>query len=278
MNKKKANGFLEISISFFKFLLRALPQWFYFTPKPALFPLPPRPARTYLGTIFGANLLCLLLHILSSPPAAGEATRGYLHGGILIDFVGQESPVSRFRLVSLDMLTWILQMVILAVMLERRKIVASSNSRSRSVPISRPQNHDSEERGIIRPPTSPTEDIELQPLPSGRTGADEDRERNELSPRHGTLPSSPNDNDDDHDDDDPGARAVNEHPLDRFYSGQQVLADIYLMDVVRAQWSQRWGDIPETDIGARIRRRRLLMFSGGRLTFGTRQGETTRSG
>ena len=272
MNTKKANSFLPISISFFKFLLRALPQWFYFTPKPALFPLPPRPTRTYIGTIFGTNLLCFLLHILSSPPLAGEATRGYLHGGILIDFVGQESPVSRIRLVSLDILTWVLQVVILAVMLERRKIVASSNSQSPSVSISRPQDHDSEERGITRPPTSPTEDIELQPLPSGRTGADEDRERNELLLRHDTSPSSLNDNDND---DDPGVNAVDEHPLDRFHSGQQILADIYLLDVVRTQWLQRWGDVQESDTGASIRRRRVLMFSGGRLTLGTRQEETT---
>lgn len=268
--------FLTTSISFFKFLLRALPQWFYFTPKPALFPLPPRPARTYIGTIFGTNLLCFLLHILSSPPVAGEATRGYLHGGILIDFVGQESPVSRVRLVSLDMLTWILQVVILAIMLERRKIVASSNSQSPSLSISRPQDHDSEERGILRPPTSPTDDIELQPLPSGRTGADEDRERNELLLRHGTSPSSPNDNDNDNDDD-PDVNAVDEHPLDRFHSGQHILADIYLMDVVRTQWLQRRSDVPEPDVGASIRRRRVLMFSGGRLTLGTREERTSVS-
>lgn len=207
---------------------------------------------------------------------AGEATRGYLHGGILIDFVGQESPVSRIRLVSLDMLTWVLQVVILAVMLERRKIVASSNSQSPSVSISRPQDHDSEERGIIRPPTSPTEDIELQPLPSGRTSADEDRERNELLLRHDTSSSSLNDNDNDNDDD-PGVNAVDEHPLDRFHSGQQILADIYLLGVVRTQWLQRWGGVLETDTGASIRRRRVLMFSGGRLTLGTRQEETTLS-
>lgn len=193
--------------------------------------------------------------------------------------MGQESPVSRIRLVSFDILTWVLQVVILAVILERRKIVASSNSQLRtdeSLPspsISRRQDHDSEERGILRPPVSPTEGIELQPLRSGRTGADEDRERNELL-RHGTSPSSSNDDDDD-DDDDPGVNAVDEHPLDRFHSGQHVLADIYLMDVVRAQWLQRWGGVPEGEAAASIRRRRVLMFSGGRLTMGTRQEETT---
>ena len=240
--------------------------------------MPPRPARTYIGTIFGTNLLCFLLHILSFPPAAGEATRGYLHGGILIDFVGQESPVSRVRLVSLDMLTWALQVVILAVMLERRKTAASSNAQSRadeplpSTSISSGQDHDSEERGILRPfASSPTEDIELQPLPSGRTGADEDRERNELL-RHRTLPSSFNDDDDDG----PGSNFTDEHPLDRFHSGQYVLADIYLMDVVRTQWSQRWGGgVPEEEVGASIRRRRVIMFTGGRLTVGTRQEGST---
>lgn len=235
--------------------------------------MPPPAAHRHIGAIFSTNLLCLILHVLFSPPAAGEATRGYLHGGILIDFVGQESPVSRIRLVSLDMLTCALQLVILAVVLERRKIAPLSVSQSGadepvlSPSLPRSQDHDSEERGILRPPGSPSEDIELQPLSTGRTGADEDRERNELL-RHATSPRSP-------DDDDPGVTAMDEHPLDRFHSGQHVLADMYLLDVVRTQWSQYRGAVPEGGVRANIRRRRVLMFSGGRLTVGFQQDGTS---
>lgn len=188
--------------------------------------------------------------------------------------------MSRIRLVSLDMLTCALQLVILAVVLERRKIAPLSFSHSGadepvlSPPsLSRSQDHDSEERGILRPSGFSSEDIELQPLSAGRTGADEDRERNELL-GHATSPRSPDDNDDD-DDNDPGVTATDEHPLDRFHSGQHVLADMYLLDVVRTQWSQHRGAVAEEGVGATIRRRRILMFNGGRLAVGFQQDGTS---
>lgn len=230
--------------------------------------MPPPAARPYIGAIFSTNLLCLLLHILFSPPAAGEATRGYLHGGILIDFVGQESPVSQTRLVSLDILTCTLQLVVLAAVLERRKIATLSISPSGadeplpSPSTSQGQDHDSEERGILRP-TSSTEDIELQPLSSGRTGADEDRERNELSPHTSSQRSAVHE--------DPGTTAVDEHPLDRFHSGQHVLADMYLLDVVRTQWQRHRGAVPEGEARPGVLRRRVLRFNGGRFTVGIEQ-------
>jgi hypothetical protein len=237
--------------------------------------MPPPAARPYISAIFSTNLLCLLLHILFSPPAAGEPTRGYLHGGILIDFVGQESPVSRIRLISLDILTCTLQLIVLAIVLERRKIATSSISPSGadeplpSPSTSRGQDHDSEERGILRPSVSSTEDIELQPLSSGRTGADEDRERNELLP-HASSPRSPID-------EDPGVTAVDEHPLDRFHTGQLFLADMYLLDVVRTQWQRHRGAVPEGGARPGVLRRRVLRFSGGRFTVGVEQ-EGTRLG
>lgn len=241
--------------------------------------MPPPAVHPYIGSIFSTNVLCLLLHIIFSPPAAGEATHGYLHGGILIDFVGQESPVSRIRLVVLDILTWVLQLVILALVLERRKIATSSGSRSdaeQPVPSSSPsifrrQDHDSEERGVLRPPSgSFTENIELQPLLSGRTGADEDHERNELLR---SVPPSQSPNDYNDEDGDPGVMTLEEHPLDRFHSGQHVLADMFLLDVVRTQWLRHRGAgaIPEEDVGASIRRRRIPRFSGGRLTMEVQQ-------
>lgn len=196
-----------------KFLIRAIPHWFYFTPKPVTFPLPPRTARPYIGVIFTTNLICTLLHSLFSPPAGGEATRGYLHGGMLMDFVGQESPVSKIRLLSLDLLTLGLQLIILTVILERRNLDPEPSTPSTSPT----QDHDSEERGIFRSPPSPNA-IELQPLSRGRTGADEDRERNELSP---DRPST-----------------SDEHPLDPFHSGQYIIAHVDVPTTIHTQWIQ----------------------------------------
>lgn len=131
-----------------------------------------------------------------------------------MDFVGQESPVSKIRLLSLDLLTLGLQLIILAVILERRNLDPEP-----STPNTSPtQDHDSEERGIFRSPPSPSA-IELQPLTRGRTGADEDRERNELSP---DRPST-----------------FDEHPLDPFHSGQHIIAHVDLPNMIRTQWIQR---------------------------------------
>ncbi len=184
--------------------------------------------------------------------------------------------MSRIRLVSLDILTWTLQLVALTVTLERRKIATSTISMLGAdepwpaPAIARGQDHDAEERGILRPSASSTEDIELQPLSSGRTGADEDRERDELL-RSAAPPDCPEDGD-------PGVSSTDGHPLDRFHSGQHVLADMYLLDVVRTEWLQHQGPVPEAGVGVRggagVRRRRVLRFSGGRLTVAVEEEGT----
>ena len=113
--------FAPLSCSLFKFLLRALPHWFLFTPKPDI--LPPNPTSVhgpYIGAVFSSNFFCILLHVLIAPPAAGEASRGYLHGGILIDFVGQASPVGRWKLLALDLLCLVLQLVMMCCTLEKQ--------------------------------------------------------------------------------------------------------------------------------------------------------------
>lgn len=209
------------STSFFKFLLRALPHWFYFTPKPSIFPPPPPTHRPYIGMIFGNNIICTLLHLLFRPPAAGEATRGYLLGGLLIDFVGQESPVSRWRLLFLDALVLALQLLILTVTLERKKLaVENGDDLVEEVEEAR-QDHDSEERGMLRRDNTVQNDIELQDLrhaSSGRTGGDEDRERDEL------LES------------DESREPRDQHPLDPFLTGQAVIVSVHVMDSIRSQW------------------------------------------
>ena len=201
--------------------MRALPHWFYFTPKPSIFPPPSPTHRPYIGMIFGNNIICILLHLLFKPPAAGEATRGYLLGGLLIDFVGQESPVSRWRLLVLDAMVLALQILILAVTLERRKLAVEY----RGVPVGEVeearQDHDSEERGMMRRDDTVQDDIELQDIrhtSSGRTGGDEDRERDELLDHDGSH------------------QQEDRHPLDPFLTGQAVIINVHVIDTIRSQW------------------------------------------
>lgn len=209
------------SISLFKFLLRALPHWFYFTPKPSIFPPPSPTHRPYIGMIFGNNIVCIMLHLLLRPPAAGEATRGYLLGGLLIDFVGQESPVSKWKLLVLDTLVLALQVLILAVTLERKKLAAENGDVLVEEVEEARQDHDSEERGMLRRDDTVQDEIELQDIrhtSSGRTGGDEDRERDEL------LES------------DESTEPRDQHPLDPFITGQAVIANVRVIDTIRSQW------------------------------------------
>ena len=178
---------IDRSCSLFRFLLRAFVEWFYFTPKPKMFPEPPK-NRPYLGAVLGSNIICIFLHAFSPRPEAGEASRGYLHGGLLIDFVGQKGPISKARLLFLDLLALALQLAVVTAFLARQSIKSfmpdpgapsDAAEGSDAEATSEWQDHDSEERGVLRPDPGIFEEIELQTLhPSaGRTGGEEDGER-----------------------------------------------------------------------------------------------------
>ena len=155
---------------------------------------------------------------------------GYLHGGMLIDFVGQLGPVSKIKLVLLDFLTFALQLVMLAVVIKRRALKkeitspATTASDTQVDSTSTGQDHDSEEQGILRSELSTTEDIELQTLRpfAARTDGNEDGERDGLLGEPSVV-LGPN---------------MNEHPLDVFNSGQHMIANLHIIDTVRTQWSR----------------------------------------
>jgi hypothetical protein len=50
------------------------------------------PLRRAAIVLFGTFVLGFIPHLLFSVPTAGEPTQGYLHGGLLIDFIGQRTP------------------------------------------------------------------------------------------------------------------------------------------------------------------------------------------
>ena len=208
-------------------LFRLIPQWIYLTPKSPLLPPFPVTSRPYLLFFFLLNLLYLLMHLTLEPAAAGEATRGYLHGGIIIDFIGQFSPVSKIKLVATDLIIWALQIIMLAVSLERRKLAGSSNETAAAGASSGVtegeaeswQNYDAAERGELSGMNpAESQDIELQPLHWDQASGDE----------VGNGPP-----------DDPTFNHMEHHPLDIFHSGQHIIAYLDLPNMIRTQWLER---------------------------------------
>ena len=128
-----------------------------------------------------------------------------------------------WKLVGLDILVFALQILVLGVTLERRgvtKVDEVIQSVVQVVPETR-QDHDFEERGIFRQATAAEDDIELQDLQdasSGRTGGDTDQEREEsLLPDESSEPRV-------------------HHPLDPFYTGDNIITNLHILDIIRAQW------------------------------------------
>lgn len=231
----------------FLFFGRATNHWFYFTPKPALMNPIVSSNRPNIVAIILLNVVSVFVHYINLPPTAGEATRGYLHGGLLIDFVGQQSPVSRFRLIAYDALILGLQLVMLAVTDEKRRLLQPSSPLSDGATNGEDaaQDHDSEERGIRRSEVG-TEAVEMRSLPpvsEGQAVQEEGPEGEESSGNH--------------------HRTTREHPGDAFYSGQYVIADVRILSTIQHHWTKVYtgpnGTSSHNSMGAaaELARRRL---------------------
>ena len=232
------------SCSLFRLLLRALIQMMFLTPKPSF--IPPAPQhRPYIGAIFGPNFVCMLLHIFTARSEAGEAMRGYLHGGVIVDLIGQKGPTSKIHLVLLDILILGLQCFMLAVHVEKERLSAliaaylsptTSATEQPRVAVVTPQDHDAEERGIIRDVVTDNEDIELQSLASqdGRP-LTEDVEGQERNKERARLLAEPPPQEEDDD------------PLENFWSGTAILADFHVVHNLKVQWAD-YGNATESAI------------------------------
>ncbi|KAF4631270.1 hypothetical protein G7Y89_g6866 [Cudoniella acicularis] len=219
--------------SLFRFFIRGLNQMMFLTPKPHF--IPPMPKhRPYIGAIFGPFIICVLLHLFTARSEAGEAMRGYLHGGIIVDLIGQKGPTSKIHLLLLDCLVLGLQCFMLAVHVERERLKTvltayTSPGRTRNQPraeVTSSQDHDAEERGIMRDAVTNTGDIELQPLASRNdgpsTGQEDTTERDEERAR---LLAEP-----------PPTEHGDEAGLDMFWTGTVIVADFHIMHNLRRQW------------------------------------------
>ncbi|PYI00999.1 DUF1746-domain-containing protein [Aspergillus sclerotiicarbonarius CBS 121057] len=205
--------------------LRAIIQLIFFTPKSP--PFEPTRNQPFITAILGSNIFCMLFHHFFTRPEAGEATRGYLHGGLLIDFIGQKAPIPLARLLFLDLLVLGLDLVMLGLIVERVKIVegrrrggggagtAVEEGPTEDRDRDRDRDHDLEERGEVRE--------------SGRGGEEgEGIELGELGDGERTeLLADPAEAD---------AVGRDAHPMDTFVSGQAVVMDVGLVNLVRDQW------------------------------------------
>ncbi|KAL5614609.1 hypothetical protein BROUX41_004708 [Berkeleyomyces rouxiae] len=104
--------------SLFLLLPRMAAHYTYLTPQPDNLNISTAAPANLLGIII-PNTLAMIWHLLVALPAAPETTRGYFHGGIIIDFIGQKPPATRLVLLALDLFILILQLIMLAVHLDR---------------------------------------------------------------------------------------------------------------------------------------------------------------
>ncbi|KAM7189993.1 Fungal domain of unknown function (DUF1746) domain containing protein [Naviculisporaceae sp. PSN 640] len=160
--------YMECSLVFL--LMRSLPHYALISPKATKLILPTH--RPFVFAILGPTIFCMAMHLLYSLPQAGEATRGYLHGGAIIDFVGQRPPTWKMGLLYFDVMILVLQCLMLAVLMEKQRVGrgigasslralsgraalarAGENTQTEQEPEeteNAAQDHDAEERGVLR--------------------------------------------------------------------------------------------------------------------------------
>jgi len=118
------------------------------------------PVHVYFAATVVPNVLCAILHLLFQASRPGEATRGYMHGGLFLDFVGQAGPSSMFQLLAQDATILILQLVsmdvtrgrnVLSKRLSRNLRSSRTSEASQGFPRTPTmQDMDAEERGTAQ--------------------------------------------------------------------------------------------------------------------------------
>lgn len=220
--------------SFFRLAIRWVAQSLFISPRSeeSFLNVP----NYHVSAIIVPNFLCIFLHLVTSLPFAGEASRGYLHGGVLIDFIGQKAPTSRLSLLLLDFMIFGLQCLMVAVNMEKeriRKVVkpprvvsVTAATDSTDAPLTT-QDHDSEERGILRdaPTLDESDGIELRPLRSDRP---DNEERANLLESNSTEVGREYDG-----------------LLDVLRSGNAILSTFNVRQALRDTWNNR-GNTPES--------------------------------
>jgi hypothetical protein len=106
----------------FRFLLRAVGQYMYLTPKDEAFPFLMPASRVHVLLVVIPNFICIVLHLFTSLPRGPDFHRGYQHGGLIIDFVGQRPPTSRLYYLFADFAILAIQCLMLTVHTQREQL------------------------------------------------------------------------------------------------------------------------------------------------------------
>ncbi|RAL63428.1 hypothetical protein DID88_003849 [Monilinia fructigena] len=216
--------------SFFQLCMRALTQFVILTPKPKNVRQPPQTSSLVI-MLLGTNILCILLHLFFAPSRSSEEMRGYLHGGVIIDLIGQKGPSSKMKLVVFDLLVLTLQAILFTIHIDREKLdkflTVYGQKTTTDVQIQpSTQDYDAEERGVLRDHVAGLGSIEMQQLDSAgaasRPHGQENITRQEDDEREELLAEPVNTESED-------------GPLDIFWSGTAVIGEFSVLDTLRSQ-------------------------------------------
>ncbi|KAH7073232.1 hypothetical protein FB567DRAFT_454047 [Paraphoma chrysanthemicola] len=219
--------------SFFWFAVRAVLHGTLLTPTAdPVGERPPDEPKPFLPVVLFAFVANLLLHQLYPAPAAAEDTRGYLHGGLMIDFIGQQGPTSKWTLGALDVCVLCLQLVMVSVHVKRRELKKKLAKLSAGAASAPPRSEGDDD-------PAPSEEAdshaaEAQARENAAREQDADDEERGLLRRSDTLSDVGLDPDDDEDALLSSAATDAAHPdaLDILTSGQCVIGDFSLIDTL----------------------------------------------
>lgn len=181
--------------------------------------------RMHLVLVVVPNLWCMLVHVFASLPEGPDYHRGYQHGGLIIDFVGQKPPTSRIYYILADLVLLALQCLMLTIHTEREKLRLAlktfrpiTTDPAAELALGRTlEDLDAEEQGIRSGPSVEGEDeqgdIELRPM--GSSTGDTILSRSVL------------------DSSDSGDEPSKSHLNDLFDSGNAILGEYHVLHAMR---------------------------------------------
>lgn len=223
-SRSKSRQRLIVRCSFLRFLMRALAHYAFLTPKPESFPIAMPAHPSHVVSILLPNVICILCHLFMNLPTGTEASRGYLHGGVLIDFVGQTPPTSRLLLLALDACILTLQCLMLAVHSQREALRETVKPQRGFdfLPELRRQIRaqvadEGRQRAAREAATSDVNDLEMGPMGADHDGGMEGNEEGSRLLRG--EPSSPT--------------ATKRQLADIYASGNAVIGEFHLLQTIR---------------------------------------------
>jgi len=188
----------------------------------------PKPFLPLLLFSFGVNFL---LHLTYPAPSAGEDTRGYLHGGLMIDFIGQQGPTSKWKLGALDICILFLQLVMVSVHVKRRELKKNLAKLSAGATSTSPADQATSDPPSAETATA-TEAAAAATSDNAARGQDVDDEERGVLHRTDTMSDIGLDPDNEQDALLPTSESCHADAIDMLSSGQCVIGDFTLLDTL----------------------------------------------